>query len=224
MKTISFTVALLALIAGSPLLAASIVDAAGDILPSFTGTSSPDLDVTNFAVSLDATATNFSLGAVLAGDINAMLAGFYVIGVDTGAGAIRPFGGIGNPNVIFDQVIIVQKDGTATVGVGGPAVPVALAGNQFIVTVPVSLLPPTAPGITPQDFGFNIWPREGASLGGNGQITDFAPDNALLAVTGQFTPVPEPATWLMMLLGFGVIGGVMRFRRDPRNKQIRQIA
>ena len=27
--------------------------------------------------------------------------------------------------------------------------------------------------------------------------------------------VPEPATWLLMILGFGLIGGSMRRRRDP---------
>lgn len=27
---------------------------------------------------------------------------------------------------------------------------------------------------------------------------------------------PEPATWAMMLLGFGLIGAAMRYRRTPR--------
>jgi hypothetical protein len=220
MKRITYAIALLSFVVSAPTHAASIVDAAGDILPSFVGTGSPDLDVTNFAVSLNASATTFSLGATLAGDINPALAGFYVIGIDTGAGAIRPFGGIGQPNVIFDQVIIVQKNGTATLGAN--SLNVLLAGNEFIVTVPVSLLPST--GASPQNYGFNIWPREGAVVTGNSQITDFAPNNALLAVTGLFTPVPEPATWLIMLLGFGLIGGVMRFHRDKPAKGIAQIA
>lgn len=30
------------------------------------------------------------------------------------------------------------------------------------------------------------------------------------------TPVPEPATWLMMILGFGLLGGVMRRKQQPR--------
>jgi hypothetical protein len=149
------------------------------------------------------------LGATLAGDINPALAGFYVIGVDTGAGAIRPFGGIGEPNVIFDQVIIVQKNGTATLGAN--SLSVLLAGNEFIVTVPVALLPST--GATPINYGFNIWPREGSAVTNNSQITDFAPNNALLTVRGVVTSVPEPATWMSMLLGFALIGGALRFRR-----------
>ena len=209
MKRLPFAVALLSVIAASPANAASVVDAVGDILPSFVGSGSPDLDVTNFAVSLDAGATTFSLGATLAGDINPALAGFYVIGVDTGAGAIRPFGGIGEPNVIFDQVIIVQKNGTATLGAN--SLSVLLAGNEFIVTVPVALLPST--GATPINYGFNIWPREGSTVTNNSQITDFAPNNALLTVHGVVTSVPEPATWMSMLLGFALIGGALRFRR-----------
>ena len=34
----------------------------------------------------------------------------------TGAGAIRPFGGIGQGNVIFDQAIGVQKGGSGSIG------------------------------------------------------------------------------------------------------------
>jgi hypothetical protein len=216
MRNLRLAVAFLPLLMSAPAAAVSITvaDPVGDILPSFVGTGSADLDVASFSVSLDPSAATFSLGAVLAGDINPALAGFYVIGVNTGAGAIRPFAGIGEPNVTFDQVIIVQKNGTATVG--GTSLTTLLSGNQFIVSVPLSLLPST--GAAPQNYGFNIWPREGAVVTNNSQITDFAPNNALLAVTGVF--VPEPASWLMMLLGFGLIGGAMRFRRGRALAQI----
>jgi hypothetical protein len=206
------------MILGSPAVAATVSDPVGDILPSFVGTGSPDLDVTSFSVSLDSSATTFSLGAVLAGDIDPMLAGFYVIGVNTGAGAIHPFGGIGEPSVTFDQVIVVQKNGTAMLGAN--SLTTLLSGNQFIVSVPVSLLPST--GAIAANYGFNVWPREGATVTGNSQITDFAPNNALLSANGLL-PVPEPATWLMMLLGFGLVGGVMRVRR-AKARPIAQIA
>lgn len=205
MRTINLALVLLPIIIGSPAIAATVSDPVGDFSPSFTGTPSPDLDVTSLSVSLNSSATTFSLGAVLAGDINAALPGFYVIGVNTGAGATKPFAGIGEPNVTFDQVIIVQKNGTATLGAN--SLTTLLSGNQFIVSVPVSLLPST--GAMPADYGFNIWPRFGATVTGNAQISDFAPNNALLTASA----VPEPATWGLMLLGFAAIGASMRFRR-----------
>jgi hypothetical protein len=41
--------------------------------------------------------------------------------------------------------------------------------------------------------------------------------SATLALIGQSTPVPEPATWAMMLMGFCAIGGAMRYRRRNVN-------
>lgn len=195
--------ALLPAIAGSPATASIVSDPVGDFIPSFTGTETPDLDVTSFSVVFNSSTSDFLLHAAFAGTIDPTTPGFYVIGVDTGAGAIAPFGGIGQPNVTFDQVIVVQQSGTGTVS--GNALVVDLSGNMFSVTVPLAFLPST--GAAPGDYGFNIWPREGATVTGNDQISDFAPDNALLR------SVPEPATWLTMLLGFGVVGAALRFRR-----------
>ena len=41
-----------------------------------------------------------------------------------------------------------------------------------------------------------------------------------VSVTGDRAPVPEPATWAMMLLGFGGIGLAMRRRRRPALAQV----
>ena len=77
MKTIPIAVSLLSLIAAAPVRAtATVSDPTGDFLPSFAGPASSDLDVTSFSVNLDPSATTFSIGAVLAGDINPALAGF----------------------------------------------------------------------------------------------------------------------------------------------------
>jgi len=46
--------------------------------------------------------------------------------------------------------------------------------------------------------------------------------NAQIFATGGTPPVPEPATWAMMLIGFGGMG--MAMRRSPRQKVLMQIA
>ena len=201
MRKFSLAAALLTLVVGTPAVASVDIDPEGDFLGSFTGTPTGDLDVTRFSVVFSSTSDAFLLEATFAGAIDPSTPGFYVIGVDTGAGAIAPFGGIGQPNVTFDQVIVVREDGTTNLG----AIMAVIAGDMFSLTVPWELLPTT--GAAPGDYGFNIWPREGLTVTGNDQISDFAPDNALLR------SVPEPATWLMMLLGFGLAGAALRFRR-----------
>ena len=47
-----------------------------------------------------------------------------------------------------------------------------------------------------------------------------APDGLIQVLSGQIQAVPEPATWAMMLLGFGGIGMAMRRRRRPAVAQI----
>ena len=42
----------------------------------------------------------------------------------------------------------------------------------------------------------------------------------IASTEGGVPPVPEPATWAMMLLGFGVVGYSMRRRRTPALSQL----
>jgi hypothetical protein len=181
--------------------ASSITDPTGDFLGSFVGNHDPDLDVTGFAVSYNAATTTFTLNATLAGAINPALPGLYVIGVNTGTGVAAPFAGIGAPNVIFNQVAVVQKTGATTIGAN--ALTATILDNTFSLLVPLNLLPST--GFTPENYGWNLWPRNG--LGNNNQISDFAPNNSTLAA------IPEPGTWAMMLVGFGALGAILRRRR-----------
>jgi hypothetical protein len=67
-------------------------------------------------------------------------------------------------------------------------------------------------------FDFGI---EGADFVTLDNIQGFS--NAVLYTTGGTPPVPEPATWAMMLLGFGAAGTAMR-RSRRRNAQIAQLA
>ena len=191
------------LLAGGGAQAASVTDPVGDFLPTFVGPNDADLDVTFFSVSFDDDADVFRLRATTAGDINPAVFGLYAIGVNTGTGPIAPFANIGNPNVIFNQVIAVFK--TGAVSVGPNSLTADISGDSLSLVVPLALLPST--GFDPFQYAFNIWPRNGGDPTNNNQISDFAPNNATLAA------VPEPATWAVMILGFGLAGGVMRRRR-----------
>ena len=202
MRKIGLALAFLPLVLAAPAAASVVTDPEGDILSTFVGVPSPDLDVTTFFVILNSM-NNFVIEAEFAGAINPATNALYVIGVDTGAGAIAPFADIGQPNVTFDQAIVIAG-ATGTGAVSGNSIEVAIDGNAFRAVVPLSLLPST--GAAPGGYGFNIWPRVG--FGNNNQISDFAPENALLR-----TAVPEPSSWLMMLLGFGLMGTAIRYRR-----------
>ena len=206
MRTILFAAAALTASIAAPAQAATVVDAIGDFLPTYTaGPRLADLDVASFSVNYSNAGQFFTLGAVLAGDIDPTTAGIYVIGVNTGTGTIRPFASIGQGNVIFNQAIVLRKDGTGSIGATAldPNL-INIAGNIITARIALSLLPST--GFAAEQYGFNLWPRIGT--GNNNQITDFSPENATLAAGA----VPEPATWATMLLGMAVAGSILRRR------------
>lgn len=202
-----FAIGALALLAAvPPASAATVVDAVGDFLPSYTGPRDADLDVISFSVNYNAVTRIFTLGAAFAGDIQRTRpGGSYIIGVNTGSGPLAPFASIGQGNVRFNQALTILRDGTGTLGMTVlDTRDIDIDNNQLVIRISSDLLPST--GLAPQFYGWNIWPRGGTGLAG---ITDFAPENALLAAS----PAPEPGTWLMMITGFGLVGTAMRKRR-----------
>jgi hypothetical protein len=188
-----------AILMSLPASAATVIDAAGDFLPSYTGPLLADLDVTSFSVLYDPEAMNFLLGAEFAGPITPGTPGLYVIGVNTGTGVIDPFDSIGQGNVIFNQAIVIQKTGATNLGTA------TISGNSLSAIVPLSALPST--GFSPLNYGFNIWPRTAPPPSANDVISDFSPENATVSA------IPEPSTLAMLVLGFGLIGGALRFAK-----------
>jgi hypothetical protein len=183
--------------------ATTVTDPVGDFLGSFVGQKFADLDITSFTVNFDAAQSAFDISATFNGAFDPTHTGLYIIGVDTGAGAIRPFAGIGEGNVAFDQVIAVQNTGAASLGAN--VLTTTLSSDSFSLVAPSALLTGTAGVTDPRDFRFSFWSRTG--LGNNNQNADFAPDNATVA------SVPEPASWAMMIGGFGLVGAAARRRR-----------
>ncbi len=176
----------------------TVTDPTGDWALGYTGPFEGDLDVTSFSASFNPSHNAFDIAGTFAGAIDPTLAGFYVIGADTGTGASHPFAAQGAPNVVFNQAIILQKTGAAVLGAN--ALTAQISGDWFGMEVPLADLPST--GFTnPYDYQFNLWSR---SAGG---FADFAPDNS------DLTAVPEPGAWALMLAGVGMIGAILRRRR-----------
>lgn len=194
--------ALMTLVA-APAAALGHLDAKGDYLAGYTGARNGDLDVLSFAASI--VGSDFLLTSTMDGAIGTTAGGIYVWGVNRGAGTAGFGVSLGLTNVLFDSVVILRPDGTGTVNrLNGSttAITSTISGNTISALVPISALP--SRGFTINHYGFNLWPRLNGGPVTN--IADFAPDNATVRA------VPEPATWALLLAGFGIVGGAMRRR------------
>jgi hypothetical protein len=190
----------LAVLAFASPASATVVDPASDYLSTYTGPQNGDVDILSGDVAFDG--TSYFLTATLNGSIGSTTGSIFVWGVNRGSGTARLT--FGTPSVgagiLFDSVIVMFPDGTLRVVTfplaGAPTINVigggtGVAGDMLSATVPLALL---------GSMGF-------ALDGTNAEIADFLPGSI------EARAVPEPATWLSMLLGFGVVGSVIRRRR-----------
>lgn len=206
-----------ALLASATAAPATVVDPADDFLSTYTGPPNGDVDILNGDVAFDG--TSFFLNAMMDGTIGTTPGTLFVWGINRGSGTPRLT--FGSPSVgagiLFDAVIVMFPDGTLRVVTiplaGAPTISMiaggtTIAGDSLSATVPLALL--GSMGFAPEDYVFNFWSRtrvNPALDGTNAEIADF------LASPQQARAVPEPATWLTLLLGFGIIGTVMRKAR-----------
>jgi hypothetical protein len=202
-------------LAAGPALAAT--DPVGDFLATYTGTQTPNLDIIGVDARFDG--ANFKLSATMNGPIGATPGALYVWGVNRGAGTPRlnfiaapPL----DPTVLWDALAVQFTDGTLRVvefpAVGAPIItPIAggatINGATITTNVPLSLWPTR--GFAPTSYTFQLWTRlraNPAADGTNVEIADFSPR--------VFAAVPEPASWAMMITGFGLAGWAVRSRRQ----------
>ena len=206
-----------ALLAWATAAPATITDPAGDLIDTYTGPANADLDIVSADVAFDG--TSYFLSTTTDGAVGTTAGSLFVWGVDRGSGAPRLT--FGSPSVgagiLFDAVIVMFPDGTLRVVTiplaGAPTINqfaggTTVEGDSMSATVSLALL--GSMGFAPEDYDFSLWSRarvNPALDGTNAEIADF------LSASIQARAVPEPATWLMMLLGFGLSGAMIRRRR-----------
>ncbi len=155
-------------------------------------------------------ADTFTIIGTMAGDVGSTPGGFYVWGVNRGAGTAG-FAANGLPGILFDRVVILRPDGTGTVaGVGPlPAGSVIIDDDTITATFAASFLLST--GFGKGQYTWNLWPRDGIAGTGFAQISDFAPDttNFVTAV------VSEPTSLMLALAAAALCGATARRRAWP---------
>ena len=138
------------------------------------------------------------------------------------------------PELVASYAVLVQDGrlyihetrsnyGTAAQGLGGISVTAAgLRARDFLFYNPNSFgtIPTVNPDLT-RPFGFGVGYFRSLSAGPDGEIQRLSSDVRFGNISFSLTTggVPEPATWAMMILGFGVIGGALRAARRSARLQ-----
>ncbi|MBW8783705.1 MAG: PEPxxWA-CTERM sorting domain-containing protein [Novosphingobium sp.] len=124
------------------------------------------------------------------------------------------------PNVAASAQLVTSPDNTALANVGASDNP-GLFNLVFTYEgAPLNTNPATATTLNFDAIGANST-FSLQSLGAYTAITHDNQNGGLAANQGHVSvpsPLPEPATWALMMLGFGAIGLTMRKNREPKTR------
>ena len=213
-----------ALVASATAASAAITDPPGDFLGTYSGPLNGDVDILSGDVAFDG--SSYFLSSSQNGDIGTTAGSLFVWGINRGSGTPRLT--FGSPSVgagiLFDAVVVMFPDGTLRVVtfplMGAPTINqigggTSVAGDTLSANVPLALL--GSMGLDPADYTFSLWSRSRvnpAMDGTNAEIADFLTTSGSM----QARVVPEPATWMTMLLGFGLAGLAVRSIRRKKTQ------
>lgn len=205
----AFAAASLALVSAAPGFAAAVSDPSNDFLSTFSGPHNSDLDVVSANVTVNG--SNLDFTATLNGTVGQTPGAVYVFGLNRGEGTPK-FGNIGEGGVIFDSTFVIKTAGGSVVNdliskTSTPISDITLSGLTVSGVVPVSDLP--SEGFSLDEYTFNIWPESGAANPGNTEISDFAPNNSMAAVS-----TPEPGTMSLFGMAAAAAFGLLRRRKN----------
>lgn len=217
-RSLIFAGALMAsALAATPLMATPFVDPAGDLLGTYVGPLNGDMDILSGSAAF--TSGDLLLSSTMNGAIGTTAGSLFLWGVDRGGGADRLITSgppaVGTPDMLLDAIVRLDADGHGRVvtfpTIGSPVTVlldpslITISGNTISGRIPRSLLPST--GFDFADYTYIHWSR--SVVGAQQFIADLAPDANVFTASSA----PEPATWGLMLAGFGLAGGVLRLRR-----------
>ena len=204
-----------ALLVSASAASAAISDPTSDFLLTYTGPANGDVDIISADVAFTGSAFVFS--ETMNGPVGTTPNSLFVWAINRGAGIARPAlapPAIGS-TLLWDAVVVMFPDGLLRVvtfpAAGPPTITniaggTSVSGSSLSALVGLPLLPST--GFAPTAYTFELWSRVRVNPAADGltsEVADLAPNAGPI-----FAAVPEPATWMSMLLGFALIGGMMR--------------
>jgi hypothetical protein len=186
--------ALATILVTGPAFAATVTTSTG-FLPTYVGPKNGDVEILSASATVDG--ADLVLSATADAAIGTTPDTVYVWGINTlGASAPAPFASEGFGGVLFNDTVVVNP--------ASPATGVTISGDTVTDVVAISSLKNVV--LNPDQFGISLWPVVGSGFSG---FSEFVPGDGTFAVGG----VPEPATWGLMILGFGGLGVTLRSRR-----------